>query len=70
MHIYNFIDNVDINKDKMDYILQKFLGFLIPSGLSFFSLNVKVKALIILFCKLYPIFGHCNGTWMIATWHE
>lgn len=25
VHIYNSVDNVDINKDKIDYIAQKFL---------------------------------------------
>lgn len=67
VHTYNFVDSVDINKDKTDHIPQEFLQSLTPSGLFLSRLNLKVEAPIILFCNLYPAFKRCNGTRMIIT---
>lgn len=49
IYIYNFFDNVDINKDETDHILQEFLQSLISSGLPPSRLNLKFGAPIILF---------------------
>lgn len=67
VHIYDSIDNVDINKDKTDHIFQEFLQSQTPSGLLPFRLNSKVGAFIILFCKLYPTFGEYNSTQIVIT---
>ncbi len=67
IYIYDFIDSIDINKNEMDHISQKFLQSQTFSRLSLFRLNLKVGTLIVLFCNLYPILGKYNGTQMIIT---
>lgn len=46
VHTYNFINNIDINKDKKYHIFQEFLQFLTFSELPLFMLNLKVKTVI------------------------
>lgn len=62
IYTYDSIDSIDINEDETDHILQEFLQFLTLSGLSFSKLNLKVGALIILLCNLYPASKECNKT--------
>lgn len=65
VYTYNSIDNIDINKDKTDYILQEFLQSQTPSKLLLTRLNLKVGAPIILFCNLYFALEEYNKTRMI-----
>ena len=66
-YTYNFIDNIDINKDGADHIPQEFLQSQTPSELPSFRLNLKVGALIILLCNLYPMSKECNRTRIVIT---
>lgn len=68
IHIYNSINNVDINEDKTDYISREFLQSQMPFRLSLFRLNLKVGTTIILLCNLYPASGEYNRTQMIIIW--
>ena len=67
IYTYNFIDSVDINEDKTNHIPQEFLQSQTSSKLPPFKLNLKIGALIILFCNLYPVSRECNRTQMIIT---
>ena len=67
IHTYNSIDSANIKEDETDHIPQEFLQSQTPSGLLSSRLNLKVGAFIILFRKLYPASGKCNGTRMIIT---
>lgn len=67
IHTYNFVDNVDINKNGTDHITQEFLGSQTPSELPPSRLNLKVGASIILLCNLYLVSEEYNGTWMVIT---
>lgn len=49
IHIYNSVNNIDINQNIIDHIFQKFLLSQISFRLSFFRLNLKVGVFIILF---------------------
>lgn len=62
VHIYNSINNIDINKDKTDHISQEFLQSQTPFELPLSRLNLKVGAPIILLCNLYPTSEECNKT--------
>lgn len=67
IYIYNFIDNMDINENKTDYIPQEFLQSQMPSRLPPSKFNLKVGTPIILFRNLYPALGECNGIQIIIT---
>lgn len=67
VYIYNFVDNVDINKDKTDNISEEFLESQTPFRLCFFKLKLKVRAPIILLHKLYLVLKKYNKTQMIIT---
>lgn len=67
IHTYNFINNIDVNKNKTNHISQEFLWSQILSELSFSKLNLKVKALIIFLCNLYPALEKYNRTQIIIT---
>lgn len=67
IHIYNSVSNININKDKTNYISQKFLqsqtSFLLPLS----RLILKIRILIILLRNLYFVLKKYNGTWIIIT---
>lgn len=59
---------MNINKNRTNYILSKFLQFQTPSRLSLLSLNLKVKVLIILLYNLYFALKKCNQTQIVIIW--
>lgn len=67
LHTYDFINSVNNNKNGTDHISQEFLQSQMPSRLLHSKLNLKVGALIILLCNLYPTSGEYNGTRIVIT---
>lgn len=68
LHTYDSIDAVEDNAEKQQHLPQEFLRSLMPLGLPFFSLNLKVGEPIVLLRNLHPASEKCNGTRLIVTW--
>lgn len=62
VYIYDFIDSININKDRINHISQEFSQSRTTFGLPLSKLNLKIRAPIILFCNLYPVLKKYNGS--------
>lgn len=60
IHIYDPIDTIDINEDKINHMHYEFLHSQLTLELLSSRFNLKFKAYIIIFCNLYPALEESN----------